>query len=226
MSSHACRGAVVLVSERRGANELGERVDASEIEDQNESVREFQRTHPPKPDTSTPSIAPASENKEMSRGTQTAWILGTLMVIGTVGLYFATRMDPVERNAECQTLFGMDQECVVENAAASLRGYELPAGEVDPLAPEPITDPASDVEAAVDAAQAAAEAAVGDAQADFDSTMNDLGTARSYAPADPELEMGSRHAVELNEMICRETGQNCDVAKMARRHHIERYGRF
>lgn len=43
-------------------------------------------------------------------------------------------------------------------------------------------------------------------------------------PIDPELQMGERHAVELNEMLCAETGQNCEFAKMARRQYEERYG--
>ncbi|MHA4837199.1 hypothetical protein [Sphingopyxis sp. MSC1_008] len=46
------------------------------------------------------------------------------------------------------------------------------------------------------------------------------------ARMDPELEMGSRQAVELNEMICKQTGQNCELAEMARKQHMERYWRF
>lgn len=44
------------------------------------------------------------------------------------------------------------------------------------------------------------------------------------APVDRELQSGERHAVELNEMICAQTGQNCEFAKMARRQYEERYG--
>lgn len=200
-------------------------MEVGEIEDQDESVREFMRTHPPEPATSTLSIAPASEKTEMSRGQQTVWIVGTLLILGLLAIYFGTRLPVGARNAECQTLLGMDNECVVNNAATRLHGYELPADELDPLASAPMADLAA-VQAAVNAAHADAEAAEDDALTELDADMGELGTKRGYAPADRELELGSRQAVELNEMICRETGQNCEVAKMARRQHLERYGRF
>ena len=41
------------------------------------------------------------EKKDMSRETMTAWICGTLVLLGLGGLYFGTRMDPMERDAEC-----------------------------------------------------------------------------------------------------------------------------
>lgn len=71
----------------------------------------------------------------MSRGVMTAWICGTLLLLGFGGLYFATRMDPMERNAECQTTFGMDQDCVLANASRRLRGG------YDPLASEALAEP-------------------------------------------------------------------------------------
>lgn len=84
------------------------------------------------------------------------------------------------------------------------------------------------VELAVDAdaAVAAAEAAVADAQRDFDGAMADLGSpypSRGYRP-DPEMQMSERHIIELNEMICKQTGQNCELARMARRQYEEKYG--
>lgn len=63
-----------------------------------------------------------AERGDMSRGAMTAWICATLLILGLVGLYYVTRMHPLERNAECQTMFSMDQECVWKNASARLRG--------------------------------------------------------------------------------------------------------
>lgn len=75
-----------------------------------------------RPETAPKRIKVRSPKSEMSRGKQTAWIVGTLLIMGMVALYFATRMDSSERDAECQTLFGMDRECVVKNAADRLGG--------------------------------------------------------------------------------------------------------
>ena len=47
---------------------------------------------------------------------------------------FGTRMNPMERNAECQTAFGMDQDCVLANSSRRLRGG------YDPLASEGLSD--------------------------------------------------------------------------------------
>lgn len=191
----------------------------SQVDD---SVDEFIRTRPPTPPTRSSSRPP---KKEMSRGQQTAWIVGTLVVLGIGGMYLAARIAPLERNAECQTLFGADRECMINNAAARLGGRAPGAGP-DPLDPAPMADPASDVEAAVDGAQTAAEGSSEvdpERQKEIDRRMAEFD--REYL-GESDLEMGSRQAVELNEMICRETGQNCELAKMARRQHIERYGRF
>lgn len=203
-------------------------MEAGEIEDQNESVREFQRAHPPERATPTQSIPLAAEKMEMSRGQQTVWIVGTLLALGLAALYFATRLPAGARDAECQTLLGMDRECVVANAASSLRGYELPDRQTnDPLAPVSIADPAADAEAAVDAAARAADEAVRAIDPEWQKEVDRrLAEFDREARGESELEAGSRHAVELNEMICRETGQNCEFAKMARRQHIERYGPF
>lgn len=61
---------------------------------------------------------------------------------------------------------------------------------------------------------------------EFDAAMSDLnsGTPPPTYRTDPQIQMGQRHAVELNEQICRQTGQNCEFAAMARRQYEERYG--
>lgn len=73
------------------------------------------------------------KKSDMSLRAMTAWICGTLLFMGAIALYFATRMDPLERDAECQTAFGMDEECLLENASERLRGGAYLAQ--DPLAP-------------------------------------------------------------------------------------------
>lgn len=82
-----------------------------------------------------------------------------------------------------------------------------------------VKDPADD-------AVAAAEIGVIEAQRDFDRAMADLdSTYPSYTSRrDPEMQRGERHAIELNETICKEYGQNCELAKMARRQYEEKYG--
>jgi hypothetical protein len=71
-----------------------------------------------------------------------------------------------------------------------------------------------------------AEANVAAAQRDYDQAMANLNSPTppsSFRP-DPQMQMGERHAIELNEMICRQTGQNCELAQMARRQYNEKYG--
>ena len=113
----------------------------------------------------------------------------------------------------------MDDRCLASLFVKQMTGVTLD-GEEELLPAEeamPADDVATSAVAAGDAAAATA----------MDETDAILGRADgSSALADPELEMGSRQAVELNDMICSQTGQNCNAAKMARRHHVERYGRF
>ena len=76
-----------------------------------------------------------------------------------------------------------------------------------------------------DTAMADAEAAANDAQQDFDRAMANLNSppSRSNDVSDPDIQMGERHAIELNELICKEYGQNCELAKLARRQYQEKY---
>ena len=63
---------------------------------------------------------PVAPGEDMSRGTQTKWIVGTLIVIGLAILYFVTRTgDP------CQNVIGWDKQCRYERAVERLnaRGY-------------------------------------------------------------------------------------------------------
>lgn len=62
--------------------------------------------------------------KEFSRGAMTACIVGAILVVGLAILYVITRADPAtDRYAECQTLFGYDQNCKYEVSLRRLRGY-------------------------------------------------------------------------------------------------------
>lgn len=59
----------------------------------------------------------------MTRGEQTAWIVGAIVAVGLMILYFQTRIPEGGRNAECQHWYGMDNDCVVKNAMRRLNGY-------------------------------------------------------------------------------------------------------
>ncbi len=82
----------------------------------------------------------------------------------------------------------------------------------------------ADATTPVDDAVAAAEARVKALEGNYDEAMSDLYSPEPIAPVDREAQMAERQAIEVNEMICQETGQNCELARMARRHYNERYG--
>lgn len=42
---------------------------------------------------------------------------------------------------------------------------------------------------------------------------------------DTEIDQGLRHSIEINEMLCKQTGQNCAEAKLFRRQYNESHGR-
>ncbi|MBD3746917.1 MAG: hypothetical protein IE932_11970 [Sphingopyxis terrae] len=70
------------------------------------------------------------------------------------------------------------------------------------------------------------ERSLGELEAEYNAAMEDLYSSNppsDYRP-DSEIQRGQRQAVELNEMICKQTGQNCEAAAMARRHYEENYG--
>lgn len=94
-----------------------------------DSVKEFLRTQPERKRVKAKT---QRVKQDMSRAQMTVWICATLMVLGAGGLYFGTRMHPMERDAECQTLFGMDKDCQLANAVVRLRG-NAPAPGTDPL---------------------------------------------------------------------------------------------
>jgi len=86
--------------------------------------------------------------------------------------------------------------------------------------------PEEEAQTAADNAVKEAERAVQALEQDFEESMDDLYLSTpppNYRP-DPELQRGQRQAVELNEMICKQTGQNCEAAAMARRYYEENYG--
>lgn len=52
----------------------------------------------------------------MSRGVQTAWIVGTLLVIGIAVLFvmLQPKRNPLDPYAECRGMFGDDKDCIAE----------------------------------------------------------------------------------------------------------------
>jgi hypothetical protein len=76
-----------------------------------------QREH----DDDVGSSAPATD---MTRGQQTAWIVGTLIVMALAFAYWATRLPDGDPYAECQRIIGHDNACRAEVAAGLvMRGY-------------------------------------------------------------------------------------------------------
>lgn len=60
----------------------------------------------------------------MTRGQQTAWIVGTLIVMALAFAYWATRLPDGDPYAKCQRIIGMDRACEAEVAARQMmRGY-------------------------------------------------------------------------------------------------------
>lgn len=83
---------------------------------------------PPYPSEPVPSMCGHTHKgdsrmrNDMSRSTQTAWIVCTIMLIAIgVMLYVGTRPDPNDPWAECKQLFGYDSACQAEIAARNLR---------------------------------------------------------------------------------------------------------
>jgi hypothetical protein len=54
--------------------------------------------------------------REMSRGAQTVWIVGTIITIGIAVLFVLLRpeRDPNDPYAECRGMFGDDKACIAE----------------------------------------------------------------------------------------------------------------
>lgn len=165
----------------------------------------------------------------MTRGQQTAWIVGAIAVVGAGALWYSTRLPEGHAFKSCQGIILMDNRCKALAGAKMMMGLEpvavdlVDSAEEDAINDMPAEeamppDPGLPNTEAEDETVSAEEMA--EARAIFDGPEN------SNALADPELQMGSRQTIELNDMICAQTGQNCEAARMARRHHIERYGRF
>jgi hypothetical protein len=56
----------------------------------------------------------------MTRGQQTAWIVGAILAVGLVALYFAMRLPEGHIYYHCQIAFGlMDKQCMALAAANS-----------------------------------------------------------------------------------------------------------
>jgi len=138
----------------------------------------------------------SDERRQMSRGAQTTWIAGAVLAAGAMITLTLASATPATTPSV--------RSSVVPNSTG-----------------EPDASTARLRESATNSMREAAERPLnGD-----DDALN-APRAPSVAPLNRELEMADRHAVELNEMICRETGQNCEFAKMERRQHVERYGEF
>lgn len=168
----------------------------------------------------------------MTRGQQTAWIVGAIGLVAAGALYYVTRLPEGHPYKSCEGIVMIDTACKANIAARMMMGLspvsqeDIGLPDLEPAQPADYDSAtAMEEEAAVGAAAAAAERA--SAAAAMDEPDAILGSADSSdVLPDTELEMASRQAVELNEMICSQTEQNCEFAKMARRQHIERYGRF
>ena len=89
-----------------------------------DSVQEFLRSRPERPRDREPepNSKQIAAKREMSRGAQTAWIVGTLVLMGIIALGFALDKDD-PRYPGCTGFFGVvDEQCQVEIAAARLGG--------------------------------------------------------------------------------------------------------
>lgn len=57
------------------------------------------------------------QSGDMSRGTQTFWIVAAILAVGLVILYFQTRLPDGHPYKQCETLFGQDTHCAGSIAA-------------------------------------------------------------------------------------------------------------
>ena len=57
---------------------------------------------------------------EMTRGQQTAWIVGTLIAIALAFAYWATRLPESDPFAKCQRIIGYDSACRAKVAASQM----------------------------------------------------------------------------------------------------------
>lgn len=61
---------------------------------------------------------------DMTRGQQTAWIVGVIAVIGLAILYNVTRLPDNHPWKECEQIIGMDRACTARIAGRELmKGY-------------------------------------------------------------------------------------------------------
>lgn len=58
------------------------------------------------------------DKKEMTRGQQTAWIVGAMALAAGGWLYYDTRLPDGHKDKSCQRIFGVSKECVGERAMA------------------------------------------------------------------------------------------------------------
>lgn len=60
----------------------------------------------------------------MSRGQQTAWIVGVIAAFGLATLYNVTRLPDGHPYKECERIIGMDEACAARIAARNMmRGF-------------------------------------------------------------------------------------------------------
>lgn len=62
----------------------------------------------------------ADPSTDMTRGQQTAWIVGTLIAIALAFAYWATRLPESDPFAECQRIIGHDNACRAKVAARQM----------------------------------------------------------------------------------------------------------
>lgn len=65
-------------------------------------------------------MPPPPKTGDMTREDQTMWIVGAILLVGLMILYFMTRLPTSHPDKECETLFGMDSKCQYEHATRRL----------------------------------------------------------------------------------------------------------
>jgi hypothetical protein len=149
-------------------------------------------------------------------------VVGAVAIVsGAVGMWMgSTPIRPIEVSS------------AADGQAALARGSARQSSDdyMNPSMDEVTKDKAAGQESTVsdiESATANALAAANEAAAAVEDGGNVTHSVKSYRfPIDdPEIERERRNIVELMETSCRQSGYNCEYARVMRRQHDERYGR-